>query len=263
MAVLQLEDVELYYEMTGEGEPLLLIHGLGSSVRDWQEQVPFFAEQFQVITVDVRGHGRSTKPPGPYSVPKFTEDIVKLLQSLHVGPVHVIGLSMGGMIAFQMGVSWPQMVRSLVIVNSGPELVVRSIADQFMVWQRQLIVRLLGMRKMGEVLSTRLFPKPEQEVLRQLLIERWAENDGRAYRDTMKALVGWSVADQIGDIQCPMLVVASDQDYTPVAEKEAYVQRIPNAELLVIEDARHALPMEKPGVFNTAVSAFIASVVPE
>ena len=258
MPVLQLDDVKLYYEVVGEGDPLLLIHGLGSSVRDWQEQAGFFAQQYRVIAVDVRGHGRSTKPPGPYSIPQFTADIVKLLQFLHVEPVHVIGLSMGGMIAFQMGVSWPQMVRSLVIVNSGPELVVRSPADQLMVWQRLLIVRLLGMRKMGEVLSKRLFPKPEQEIQRRLLIERWAENDGRAYRDTMKGLVGWSVTDRIGDITCPTLVVASDQDYTPVAVKEAYVQRIPNARLVVIEDAHHALPMEKPEVFNTAVSTFLA-----
>jgi pimeloyl-ACP methyl ester carboxylesterase len=57
-------DIELYYETAGQGEPLLFVHGLGSSGRDWEEQVPFFAERFRVVTADLRGHGRSEKPPG-------------------------------------------------------------------------------------------------------------------------------------------------------------------------------------------------------
>lgn len=258
MPILPLDDVDLYYEVIGEGQPLLLIHGLGSSSRDWQEQVGTFASRYQIILFDVRGHGKSSKPPGPYSVPLFAADTAKLLKSLGIGPVHVVGISMGGMIAFQLAVSEPEMVRSLTIVNSSPELVVRTLKERMQVWQRFLIVRLLGMRKMGQVLSKRLFPKPEQEEMRAIFVERWAENDVRAYLEAMRALVGWSVADRIKDIDCPTLVIASDEDYTPVAEKEAYVEQIKGAELVVIEDARHAVTVEQVEQFNAAVEAFLS-----
>ena len=257
MPILSLDDIDLYYEVIGEGAPLLLVHGLGSSSRDWEKQIGYFADRYRVIVFDVRGHGKSGKPPGPYSIPLFATDTAKMLKALEVGPAHVVGISMGGMIAFQLAVSQPGMVRSLVIVNSGPEFIVRTFKERMQVWQRFFIVRLLGMRKIGKVLSKRLFPKAEHEELRAVFVERWAENDARAYREAMRAIIGWSVADQIENIRCSTLVLASDGDYTPVAAKKAYVKRMAMAELVVIEDARHALPAEKPEEFNAAIEAFL------
>jgi len=255
--VLPLRDINLYYEVAGQGDPIVFIHGLGSSARDWEYQVPFFAPRYRVVVFDVRGHGRSDKPPGPYSVPLFAQDTAALIRALEAAPAHVVGISMGGMIALQLAVDEPALVRSLVVVNSGPELVVRTFRERLMILQRFLIVRLLGMRKMGEVLSQRLFPRPDQAPLRQMFVERWAENDPRAYREAMRALVGWSVADRLGDIRCPTLVIASDQDYTPVSAKEAYVARMPNARLVVIPDAHHAVTVERPEEFNQALLDFL------
>jgi pimeloyl-ACP methyl ester carboxylesterase len=76
----------------------------------------------------------------------------------------------------------------------------------------------------------------------------------------MRAIIGWSVADRLKDISCPTLVIGSDKDYTPVAEKGAYVERIARAILIVIEDSRHALPLEKPGEFNAAVEKFLVGL---
>jgi pimeloyl-ACP methyl ester carboxylesterase len=257
MPTLQLRDIRLYYEIAGQGDPVVFIHGLGSSARDWEYQVPFFAPRYRVVVFDVRGHGRSDKPPGPYSVPLFAQDAAALIRALEAAPAHVVGISMGGMIALQLAVDEPALVRSLVVVNSGPELVVRTFRERLMILQRFLIVRLLGMRKMGEVLSQRLFPRPDQAPLRQMFVERWAENDPRAYREAMRALVGWSVADRLGDIRCPTLVIASDQDYTPVSAKEAYVARMPNARLVVIPDAHHAVTVERPEEFNQVLLDFL------
>jgi len=259
MPKLHVRDIDLYYEVTGQGEPILFIHGLGSSTRDWEPQVSFFSQRYRVVTFDVRGHGRSDKPPGPYSISLFAADTAELIKALGIAPAHVVGISMGGMIAFQLSVDAPDLVRSLVIVNSGPEFVPRTLSERMQVLQRFLIVRLVGMRKMGEVLSGRLFPKPEQAELRRTFIERWAENDKRAYTDSMRALVGWSVADQVNGIECPTLVVAADEDYTPVADKQAYVATMRRAELVVIEDSRHATPAERPEQFNQAVAGFLSS----
>jgi len=260
MPPVRIRDIDLYYETTGQGQPILFIHGLGSSTRDWEPQVTFFSQQYRTVTCDVRGHGKSGKPPGPYSIPQFAADTAGLIQALGIAPTHVVGISLGGMIALQLAVleGAPDLVRSLVIVNAAPEFVVRTFQDRLQVWQRQLIVRLLGMRKMAEVLSKRLFPTPEQADLRRVFVERWVENDPRAYREAMHAIVGWSVADRLNTVSCPTLVIAADHDYTPVAVKEAYVAQMPRAELVVIEDSRHATPVEWPDRFNEAVAAFLS-----
>jgi pimeloyl-ACP methyl ester carboxylesterase len=251
-------DIDLYYESTGQGQPVLLIHGLGSSTRDWELQTPAFSTLYQVVALDVRGHGQSDKPPGPYSIPLFTADTTELMRSLDLGPSHIVGISMGGMIAFQLAIDTPDLVKSLVIVNSGPELIIRNLQDRLNVLQRSLLVRIFGMRKIGEFLSSRLFPKPEQEPLRQMFIERWAENDRRAYMDSMRGALGWSVSDSLHTIMCPTLVVASDEDYTPISAKKAYVEKLPRGELVVIEDARHAVTAERPEDFNKVVLDFLA-----
>lgn len=250
-------DIDLYYEMEGVGETVLLIHGLGSSSRDWEPQRSYFAANYQVISMDIRGHGRSHKPPGPYTVAQFAADTAALLSALEITAAHVVGISMGGMIAFQLAVTYPELVKSLVIVNSGPELVVRSFKERLQVWQRFLIVQLLGMQKMGEVLSERLLPRPEHAPIRAEFVARWAENDPRAYRAAMRALIGWSVSDRLRDITCPTLFIASDSDYTPVATKEKCAKMMPQAELVVIEDARHAVTIERPQQFNAVLADFL------
>src|SRR5262245_51159666 len=83
--------IQLYYEMDGTGQPLVFIHGLGSSTRDWEAQVPEFSTSFQVITFDLRGHGQSDKPAGPYHMTMFSADLLALLQRLGIGAAHVVG----------------------------------------------------------------------------------------------------------------------------------------------------------------------------
>ncbi len=258
MPKLRIEGIDLYYEVNGRGQPILFIHGLGSSSRDWEMQVPFFSEGYQAVTFDLRGHGKSDKPPGPYSMAQFAADAAGLVRALDIAPAHIVGISLGGMVAFQLAVDAPELVRSLTIVNSAPEFIVRTARERFQVFQRKLIVRLLGMRKMGEVLGRRLFVKPEQAELRQVFADRWAENDPRAYREAMQAIPGWSVADRLSAVACPTLVIAADQDYTPVSLKESYVGRMPRAELAVIQDSRHATPVEQPEKFNEVLAAFLS-----
>jgi pimeloyl-ACP methyl ester carboxylesterase len=110
------------------------------------------------------------------------------------------------------------------------------------------------------VISKRLFIKPEQENLRADFVARWAENDPKAYMNSMKAIIGWSVQDQLDRIECPALVLTSDEDYSPVSDKQAIVDRLKHAELVVIEEAHHALPVEKPEAFNQALKAFLANL---
>lgn len=261
MPLLKVHDVQLHYELEGDAnnEVILFLHGLGSSTRDWEAQLPHFRSRYRLLAIDMRGHGRSDKPAGPYSMKQFARDVIGVLDALKIDRVHVVGLSMGGMIAFQLAVDYPQRLQSMTIINSGPAVVVRTFKDRIGVWMRFGIVRLLGMRKMGETLAKRLFVDADQEALRQTFIQRWSENDPRAYLDAMRAIVGWSVADHIGRLKIPTLIVAADQDYTPVAAKEAYIAQMPNATLKIIENARHAVAAERPEALNKVVDEFITS----
>jgi pimeloyl-ACP methyl ester carboxylesterase len=220
-----------------------------------------FSQHFRVIAVDMRGHGRSAKPPGPYSIPMFANDISAIMAALQIPSAHFLGISLGGMVGFQLAVSVPEVVKSLIVVNSVPSMVVKSFADRWQMWRRAAIVELMGMRRMGEYLAPRLFPKPEQAQLRQEIIERWAKNDKRAYQAAMRSFVGWDLMDQLPAIDCPVLVITADEDYWPVADKEAYTAVIPNARLQIIDDSRHATPVDQPEIFNTAVLGFLNNEV--
>jgi pimeloyl-ACP methyl ester carboxylesterase len=240
---------------------LLLIHGLGSSTRNWEYQVKYFSELYRVITYDLRGHGRSSKPPGPYNMRAFAEDAAGLLRGLGHPAAHVVGSSMGGMIAFELAVRFPGLLKSLVIANSYPEMRVETPREHLEKWQRLLVMELLGVRTLGKVLSRRLFTKPEQGELRRTFVERWAENDKRAYRAALRAILDWDVEEQLGEICCPALVIASERDYWPLAGKQAYTTKMPAARLVVIKDARHAVAVEKPAEFNRVLGEFLAAQI--
>jgi pimeloyl-ACP methyl ester carboxylesterase len=257
MPVFDSGGIEIYYKIQGQGEPLLLIHGLGSSSRDWEMQDRDFSRHFRVIKVDLRGHGRSGKPPGPYKMQAFAGDVAGLLVAQKAYPAYVLGISLGGMVAFQLVLDHPNLVKKLVIVNSVPELVPRGFRDRVGYWQRLAIIHLLGMKKMGQFLADRFFTEPDQEPLKKIFVSRWAENHKPSYLAALKAAYGWSVRDRLSEIRVPTLVVGADGDYFSTADKEAYTALIPGARLAVIENSKHALPAERPEEFNRLVVDFL------
>ncbi len=248
---------QLHYEDYGHGAPLLLVHGLGSSTRDWEYQIPALAQHYRVIALDVRGHGRSDKPRGAYRIADFADDVAALIEYLQLPPVHLVGISMGGMIGFQLGVDRPELLRSLTIVNSGPEVKAKSPGDWLEIAKRWTLARVLSLETIAKALAKLLFPKPEQAELRRKVEERWPQNDKHAYLASLDAIIGWGVRERLQRITCPTLVISADRDYTPVERKREYVAEMPNARLLVIENSRHATPLDQPERFNSALLAFL------
>ncbi len=260
MAFFEHDGCSLHYEDYGQGAPLLLLHGLGSSGLDWEYQVPAFrAAGYRVITLDLRGHGRSDKPRERYSMRMFSADVEALIDHLHLGPVHLVGLSMGAMVGFQLAVDQPHLLKSLCIVNSGPQVKVRGANDVWQWFKRWSLARVMSMQTLGQALGKLLFPQPGQADLRRKIAERWARNDKRAYLASFDAIVGWGVQERLSRITCPVLVISADRDYTPVAVKQAYVKLMPDARLVVIDHSRHATPLDQPEAFNRTVLEFIAA----
>ena len=163
------------------------------------------------VTADPQASGESASG--------FTADLVALIEHLQLPAAHVVGLSMGAMIAFQLAVDQPQLLKSLCIVNSAPEVKVRS-ADDYWQWaKRWTLARVLSLKTIGKALGDRLFPKPEQADLRRKMAERWARNDKRAYLESFDAIVGWGVQERLSKY-LSNLVINADHDYTPVAQKQ-------------------------------------------
>ncbi len=259
MPTIQTETLRTYYELSGEGETIVFIHGLGSSSQDWYFQRDFFAEHFQVLTYDVRGHGQSEKPAPPYSVETFSADLAALLKALEIKKAHFVGLSMGGWIAFQFAVDYPEMVETLTIVNSWADMRPKNLQDWSKVFQRIVLFNFFSMRKIGETVGANLFIKPEQKELLDGFIESWAKNHKPSYMASFKAGIKWSVADRLDEITAPVLVIAADEDYSTVESKQVYADKISDARLVVIEDSRHATPVERPNEFNRVLFEFLRS----
>ncbi|MNZ48949.1 3-oxoadipate enol-lactonase 2 [compost metagenome] len=250
----------LHYVESGDGTPVLLVHGLGSSTRDWEYQIPELEKHHRVIAVDVRGHGQSDKPDERYSIAGFAADVIALIEHLALAPLHLVGISMGGMIGFELATRRPDLLRSLTIVNSAPEVKPKTFREYLEVARRLFLARVMGLDTVGKALGKMLFPKPEQAELRRKIEQRWPQNDKRAYLSSLHAIIGWGVQERLGQITCPTLVISADNDYTPVSLKQAYVDRLPSARLVVIEDSRHATPLDQPEQFNRTLLDFLEQV---
>lgn len=259
MPTLSLPNAELFFVDRGRGDAVVLLHGLGSSSEDWEPQLAALAPHYRVIAIDTRGSGRSrdlAHPTGPFTVATFAADVAAVIDHLAVAPAHVIGLSMGGMIAFQLAVDHPHAVRTLTIINSGPALVPRTLREHAFIMTRLAVTAACGPTGMARLLAPRLFPRDARARVR--FKERMARNEPRAYMATQRALVGFDVSAHLGDIDAPTLFVAADQDYTPVARKQEYARMMPNARVVTVADARHALPIEEPAKLQPILDAFLA-----
>ncbi len=259
MPFVKVKDIKIRYEAKGQGDPLLFVHGLGSCIEDWQPQIDYFSHFYHTIAFDLRGHGQSEKPYQSYSVPGFAKDTLDLLDALKIDSCHMVGLSLGGMIAFQLAVDEPDRFTSITIANSLPESP-QSLVVKWWVMSRIWEIKLFGLEFFAKRLSKRLFPYPDQYNLRQLLLKHWNYNDKETYLSSLEGILGWSVRDKIGGIYTPTLVVGTDHDYSPLSYKQAYVDEMPNATLKIIEDCHHAVTAEKPKEFNSILHHFLKSL---
>jgi len=256
MGVLRVEGARLYFQSAGTGEPLVLLHGLGACSADWEYQVPVFERRFHVIVPDLRGHGASDRA-GEYSVERFAADTWQLLDRLKLGTVMLLGHSMGGAVAMQMALDRPGRVSRMVLTNTLPSFRADTAAKRAMLWTRLLLMGIFGPRRLSEVMTRRLYPRPDQATLRAKVARRNARNDKSAYIASIRALTRWSVRDRLAALTMPVLVLASEHDYFGNEEAAPFVAALPNAQLQVFAGARHGLPLEMPEAFNRAVLEFL------
>lgn len=251
--------ISLEYLDQGEGEVILLLHGLGSTKADWDFQKETFSKDFRIIAPDLRGHGNSSKPEekSEYGIPQCAEDMKLLLKELQIRHCIVVGFSMGGAIAFEMAIKYESLISKMVIVNTAPDFNALGAMGEQMIKERTEMLRNEGMEPMAAKVADGMFPDENQKNLREAFYKRARINPVENYYNSFITLMEWGIGEKVIKIKIPTLVVASDMDYTPVELKETYTQKMPNAKLKIIENSRHGVTMDQPEQFNSVILNFL------
>ncbi|MCB2194118.1 MAG: alpha/beta hydrolase [Deltaproteobacteria bacterium] len=265
MPFLELNGYSLYYEVHGEGFPLVLIRGLGSNMEHWYEQIPVLSRHYQVIAFNNRGIGTSTAPVLPWSIKDMAGDVAALIDGVAGGRAHVLGISMGGMIAQELALSWPDKVASLVLTAThcgGPHKVLptQETMDLFnqVVTGTTLAEQLEG-RKALFSLET-LDNRPDV-LQRYTQVAAAYEPPPEVMRGQWQAIQEYDTYERLPNISAPTLVLAgADDRLVPQGNADILAQRIPGAKLAVIPQAGHQLVIEQPQATNAAVLDFLAGV---
>jgi 3-oxoadipate enol-lactonase len=257
MSLDALRPEDLHVRQYGRGEPLLLVHGLGSSGDDWAFQLPALAARHRLIVPDLPGAGRSPKPAGRYSIAQFATVLWQLLDRLGHERVHLVGFSLGGAVALEMALQRPAAAQRLVLINSLPSYRVDTLSKWLEVHLHTALVQVLGLERTARLIARRLFPEPHREPMRERVVAVLGANAVRPYLATARALAAWCALDRLATLQAPTLMLAAEHDYTPLAEKQAHAERL-RATLAVVRGSRHGTPFDAIAATNACLLAFLA-----
>lgn len=252
---LQLPDVRIHYRIYGEGPPLVMLHGMASSGVDWFPVTPMLADRFQLILIDLRGHGLSSLPLSrDYSVKSMAGDVWAVLDHLELEQVAMLGLSLGGCVTIQSAIAHPGRLSKIVLVNTFAKLRGTGLKDAWAKMKRVLIA-MQGMDKLAHYVANSLFSDP---VTREIAEERLRHNDVKAIMRTMWSISRLNLLKELPQISAQTLVLIGDRDKTvPRRCAEELMAGIPRAQLVAVADAGHALPFDQPEAFLQHTLAFL------
>ncbi|MFX1565357.1 MAG: alpha/beta fold hydrolase [Promethearchaeota archaeon] len=260
MPFAEVNDVKIYYELDGEGPPLMIFHGVRGSHRNWDFLRPHLRETFQLILPDSRGHGQSTELTEPSTIDLYSNDMIALLDHLEIKHAIIAGHSMGGFIAQEFALTAPERLRGLVLIATAPMVDVEGALAQIEVGKlayglepREAVMKLLDFE----------FVNPEKirnspEILNFLIFSaeegiRLANSHGSA----QGACAKFNIQDRVKDIQTPTLVIVGDQDKTfPPRWADFYKENLSNVTAKLIEQTSHNVQLEQPEELAKAIIEF-------
>ncbi|MEW6735038.1 MAG: alpha/beta hydrolase [Acidobacteriota bacterium] len=263
MAIQQIHGIKIVYEDIGEGNPLVFIHGHPFNRSMWREQISTFSQRYRVIVPDLRGYGESEVVAEKTMLEDFAQDIAAILDSLKVSKIILAGLSLGGQIVLEFYHLFPQRVHALILADTFAQL----DSDEKRQERYKIAERILkeGMNEYAKELLPKMLAaktiQEQPEVAEYLLnMMRTAPAKGAA-----AALRGRAERQDytplLPQIAVPTLIVVGSEDqFTPVSDAEFMRARIPNSRVAVIEATGHMPNLEKPAVFNNILNEFIKSL---
>jgi 3-oxoadipate enol-lactonase len=258
-AAAEASGVRIAWERRGSGPPLLLIHGLGYARWGWGPVVDALADEHEVVLFDNRGIGDSDAPPGPYSVRALAADAVAVLDAAGLERAHVLGTSLGGMVALELAISSPQRVDRLVLACTtpgGPHAAPMPDPTVRLFAQAATFPREVALRRFVE---NALGPEPDGRIVEQILAHRLRTAQPlEAWTAQAAAGAAFDAWHRVGAIRAPTLVVTGDRDNVVDARNSQLLgERIPAARLEVFPGTGHLFFWEEPERFVELVKEFL------
>jgi 3-oxoadipate enol-lactonase len=255
--------ISINYEIKGRGENLVLIHGLGDNLNMWYHQVPVFSKSYRVITYDTRGSGKTESPEGEYSISLLVDDVCELVRSLKVEGAYFLGYSMGGRVALELTLKYPEMVKAFVLANSAVGL---NPPTPEALERRRVMVELLAkgdMKKFTEMMTTAAFSpgfesKNPNEFKKYMGVK--LQNKSAGISRLMRMLGTPATPPDLSKVKCPVLLIAGENDQYMGAAQARQAGEMIRGSKVVILPTGHAAAIEMPDKFNAAVLEFLSEV---
>jgi len=261
MPMIRANGTALYYEDSGgTGVPVVFSHGLLWNSKLFAPQIAVLKNRYRCIAYDHRGQGRSADDIGrAISMETATDDAAALIEKLNLGPVHFCGLSMGGIVGMRLAVSRPDLIRSLILLDTTADPEPYKLKYKAM----NFIARFFGLRLVCNAVLPALYGRtalndPARADDRLEWKRQLAANRSSTWRAANGVLERKSIYDELGKIAVPTLVAVGDEDVsTPQAMAERIATAIAGAKLIVIPGAGHGSTLEQPAIVSAAIGAFL------
>jgi 3-oxoadipate enol-lactonase len=262
MAFTANQGAKIYWDESGDGEPLLLIMGLGYPSCAWYRTRLVLEKRYRTIVFDNRGVGRSEMPAGPYPIALMASDAAAVLDAAGVDSSHIFGTSMGGMIAQEFALQYPQRVRSLILgctAPGGPCAVRAEPAAMQMLMARGNMTREQAARAAQPFIY---HPSTPQNLIEEDLEIRWPWlPHPDAYMAQLQGILAWEAYSRLSQINVPTLVIHGESDrLVPAGNGKLIAETIPGAKLVILSNASHIFTTDQPEAAHRAIQNFLASL---
>ena len=269
MPYINSDDVSIYYEIHGPetGEPLLLLEGWAQDSWMWFRQIPQFSKKYKCIVVDNRGVGKSSKPDYPYEMTMFAKDALQVLNQLQISKTHVLGISMGGLIAQEFTLSYPERVISLIMASThfgGPNIInpKNDILAKVFAFQTETISKKQAYNMRMSVLASKEWLKENKNLTDQ--IEIWKDQNPQPNYAKLQqgyATSNFNAEERIGTVKAPTLIIQGDSDLVvPPKNAELLHEKIANSKLVMIKNGPHWSFITEYQQFNNIVMEFLENL---
>ena len=267
-------DIDLYYELYGPSDapPIVFIAGWGNSYWLWFRQIPAFKERYRCVVFDNRGAGKSSKPDYPYTMQMFADDTIGLMEALNIERAYIVGVSMGGFIAQQIAISYPEKVRGLVLISThfgGPNFVSqekRTLAMMF-ASPTETLSNEQALEMRYSVAYSPQFRKENKALLKQ--IQEWVERNpqpvyARLHQAEATYASVFNLEEEVKHISAPTLILQGTSDLMiPPKNAEMLADNISTSRLAFIEGGPHMSIIEHYDKINNEILSFIDEVEKE
>jgi pimeloyl-ACP methyl ester carboxylesterase len=256
--------INMYYKVQGKGLPLVMIQGFAGNHKAWFFQTSVFKKYYKVIIFDNRGIGKSDKSSEPYTIRTMAEDVIGLMDYLGIDKAHVLGLSLGGMVAQEIAISYPERVMKLVLgstfagseINDNPEMM-KSLGIRE--GTTDVDVKSIDFKKLMNFMVSSAFNKRLYRMVQLPLVKLSMRSiNPSGYLEQMAAVTSYTTLDRLHQIKAPTLVITGTGDrIVSPSMSDLIASKIPNAKLVKVKGGSHAFFMEMRGRFNKEVLNFL------